>query len=62
VRPFADDIMAAAAEASESLLDRLARGDRGYAKILDHWRAFREDSIGWFSTAELAYASFAWRR
>jgi TRAP-type mannitol/chloroaromatic compound transport system substrate-binding protein len=62
VRPFTDDIMTAAAEASEALLDRLAGGDRGYAKILDHWRAFRAESIGWFSTAELAYASFAWRR
>ena len=59
MRPFADDIMRGAREAAEDLLDAGARADATYKKILDHWRAFRAEIFQWFSSAELAYAQFA---
>jgi TRAP-type mannitol/chloroaromatic compound transport system substrate-binding protein len=58
MRPFADDIMRGARQAAEDMLDDGARSNKAYARILEHWRAFREDSFRWFSTAELAYARF----
>jgi TRAP-type mannitol/chloroaromatic compound transport system substrate-binding protein len=58
LRPFAGDIMQAAREASDGLLEDEARSDPGYRRILEHWRAFRTASRQWFGTAELAYARF----
>ncbi|MCC6785048.1 MAG: TRAP transporter substrate-binding protein [Planctomycetes bacterium] len=59
LRPFADEIMRRAREASEALLDDEAARDPGYRKILEHWRKFRADSLRWFGTSELAFARFS---
>jgi TRAP-type mannitol/chloroaromatic compound transport system substrate-binding protein len=59
IRPFADSIMTAARDASEQLLSDAAAGDAAYGKLLAHWRKFRDESFGWFGSAELAYANFA---
>lgn len=59
IRPFADSIMTAARDASEQLLSDSAAGDAAYGKLLNHWRKFRDESFGWFGTAELSYAKFA---
>jgi len=56
---FSAEIMRAAREASESLLDEEAAQDATYRRILEHWRKFRADSFRWFGTNELAYARFA---
>jgi len=56
LRPFADDIMSAAREASQQLLEDQAAADPAYAKVYSHWKAARSESFKWFSTAELAYA------
>lgn len=59
LRPFGDDIMRAARDASESLLDDEAAADSTYREILEHWRKFRTESFRWFGTNELSYAKFA---
>ena len=60
LRRFADDVLAQAREASQSLVDDEAAADVTYRKIRDHWRAFAAESTQWLGTNELAYASFAW--
>src|SRR5690606_30035541 len=57
LQPFPADVMAAAREASESLLDDEAAADPAYRRILEHWRRFRAGSFRWFGTAELSYAA-----
>lgn len=61
LRPFADDIMQAAREASRQMLADDAAKDPTYRKIHEHWQAFRRQSFDWFALAELAYqqAAFA---
>ena len=56
LRPFSEDIMSAAREASQQLLEEQAAADPAYAKIYAHWKAARTDAFRWFGTAELAYA------
>ena len=58
MRPFSEDIMRGAFEASEQLLVDQAAADADYARILEHWRAFRANSQRWFGTSELAYSRF----
>jgi TRAP-type mannitol/chloroaromatic compound transport system substrate-binding protein len=52
--------MRGARDASTAILDAGAAADPVYRRILERWRAFRDDSFRWFGTAELAYARFAW--
>jgi len=59
ITPFSEDIMAGAREASLQLLSDLANADPDYARILEHWKKFRDASYRYFATAELAYASYA---
>jgi TRAP-type mannitol/chloroaromatic compound transport system substrate-binding protein len=60
VRPFSDDLLTGAREASLQMLEDEAAKDPAYSEIYEHWKAFRAASFGWFSTAELAYARFAY--
>jgi len=60
LRPFSDDILSEAREASRALVDDEAAADPTYRKIRDHWRAFATESTRWLGTNELAYAAFAW--
>ncbi|MEE8602602.1 TRAP transporter substrate-binding protein [Euzebya tangerina] len=59
VRPFPDDVLAAAKEESEALLDELAASDEAFATVLEHWRPFRDAVTAWHSTAELAFMNAA---
>ena len=60
--PFPDDVMAAAARASRDLLESTAAGADGhYRDLLKSYRAFKESSDRWFSTAEQAMSAFASR-
>jgi TRAP-type mannitol/chloroaromatic compound transport system substrate-binding protein len=61
LRPFADDILGAAEAATEELHAELAREHASYKKVLEPWRAFKRRSARWLSTAELAYANWAYR-
>ncbi|MDP6738631.1 MAG: TRAP transporter substrate-binding protein [Planctomycetota bacterium] len=58
LRPFSEEIMKGAQAASEQLLADGAAANADYARILEHWRAFRKESFRWFGTAELAYSRF----
>ncbi|MEL6429780.1 MAG: TRAP transporter substrate-binding protein DctP [Planctomycetota bacterium] len=59
VRTFSDDLMAGARDASEQLLSDQAAADPTYAKVLEQWRKFRDESFAWFGAAELGYARYA---
>jgi len=61
LRAFPDSVMAAAREKAEALFEEQAAKDAAYRKILEPWKKFREESFGWFATAEKAYAAFAFR-
>jgi TRAP-type mannitol/chloroaromatic compound transport system substrate-binding protein len=62
LRPFSEDLMEGAFAASTQILEDYAAADAGYAEIYKHWRASRADQFKFFSTAELAYAKFAYPR
>ena len=62
LRPFSEDLMEGAFAASTQILEDCAAADAGYAEIYKHWRASRADQFKFFSTAELAYAKFAYPR
>jgi TRAP-type mannitol/chloroaromatic compound transport system substrate-binding protein len=57
LRPYPDDVMAAAEEAAFELFDETAAGNEAYASIYEHWNAFRQTIHPWFSVAEAAYLS-----
>ena len=56
IRPFAEDIMVGAKEASVALLEESAAADATYRRVYDHWKSAKTDLDKWFSAAELAYA------
>ena len=58
MRPFSDELMRAAAEASRAMLEENAAKNADYRKVFDHWSAFRTSSRRWWGAAELAYARF----
>jgi TRAP-type mannitol/chloroaromatic compound transport system substrate-binding protein len=59
MRPFSQDLMVGARNASQQILEENAAKDPRYAKIYNAWNAARGDAFRWFGTAELAYAQFA---
>ena len=59
IRPFSDDLMQAAAEASREMLEEQAAADTTYRRVYEAWKKAREEAFRWFGTAELAYANFA---
>ncbi len=59
LRPFSDDIMAAARNASEDIMKERAASDAAYRKIYTSFAGFREQAFRWFSRAEQEYARFA---
>ena len=58
MRPFADELLRAARDASLALLDQHAGSDARFRKVYEHWKLFRDASFRWFGTSELAYARF----
>lgn len=59
MRPFSDDLMAAAQKESFAMLEEAAAADASYRKVFDAWSTFRKDAYRWLGTAELAYTRFA---
>lgn len=57
LRPYPDDVMAAAEEAAFELYDETAAANTDYASIFEHWNAFRQNIHPWFAVAETAYLS-----
>ena len=62
MRPFPDDVMAAARDAAFDLYEELAAGDATYRAIYESWQQARKRMNAWFGTAENAYARFAFER
>jgi TRAP-type mannitol/chloroaromatic compound transport system substrate-binding protein len=62
LRPFPEEILTAARRAAFDLYEEHAAKDATYRKIYEAWKRFRAQSYRWFSTAELAYAAFAYPR
>jgi len=59
LRQYSAEIMQAAQKEAFALYDELAASDPVYKEIYDNWRKFKADSDKWFSSAEAAYARFA---
>lgn len=53
-RPFPDDVMEAAREEADNLLDELAAADADFQTIYDHWRPYRDAVAEWHGLAELS--------
>lgn len=58
VRPFPDEVLVQAREATAAILEEHAAADAGYREVYEHWRAFRDAQAGWGALAELGYAGF----
>ncbi|MFQ5600817.1 MAG: TRAP transporter substrate-binding protein [Candidatus Krumholzibacteriia bacterium] len=61
LRPFPADIMQAAHRAAFEILEEEASKDATYRRIYEAWKRARAEAYDWFGTAELAYASFAFK-
>ncbi len=59
LRRFPEDIMRAARQASNELLEEQASQDATYRRVYDAWKKYRGEAFDWFASAELAYARFA---
>ncbi len=60
-RAFSEEVMVAAERESVALLEENAAADPSYRKIYEAWKRFRDESFAWFGSAELAYATFAFK-
>ena len=61
LRPFPDDVMQAAREHSDALMQEHAAADPAYRRLHDAYTQWRTDAQRWFGTAEQAFANFAFR-
>lgn len=61
LRPFPDDVMRAAQRTAFELMEEEAARDATYRRVYEEWNSFRKNAFDWFGTAELAYASYAFR-
>ena len=59
LRPFPDDVMRAAREATRQIMEEQAAADPAYAKVYNAFKAWRKESAAWLSLAEEAYTRFA---
>jgi len=55
---FSDEIMQAAAKVTHEMLEAQAASNPDFGAIYGPWKAFRESSRTWFSTAEFSYDQF----
>jgi TRAP-type mannitol/chloroaromatic compound transport system substrate-binding protein len=58
LRPFPNDVMAAAYKAAHELYDETAAKNPKFKKIYEPWKKFREDQLQWFAVAENRYDNF----
>jgi TRAP-type mannitol/chloroaromatic compound transport system substrate-binding protein len=58
ILPFPDDVMEAAAEASEEILDEKSAESTDFASIRTEWEKFRTSIQRWHSLAETSYMSY----
>ena len=58
LRPFPNEVMAAAYKAANELYEETAAGNPKFRKIYDAWKKFRDDQLQWFSVAENRFDNF----
>lgn len=58
MRPFPDDVMKAAEEASFELFDEFAANDTDFGSILEEWKVFRDSIQAWHGLAETSFLTF----
>jgi TRAP-type mannitol/chloroaromatic compound transport system substrate-binding protein len=61
MRPFPEDLLQAAKDTSQQLLEDTAAGDPEYRRVYETWKTARDTGNQWFGASELAYARFAWK-
>lgn len=61
VRPFPVEMMEAAEKHAFDIMEEQAAASQSYNKVFTAFKDFREQSNRWFSTAENAFASYAFR-
>ncbi|MEB3158533.1 MAG: TRAP transporter substrate-binding protein [Synechococcus sp.] len=55
---YADDILAAAHDATQDMCSELADGDAGFRNLLERWRLFQRGAVNWNRINELPLAQF----
>jgi TRAP-type mannitol/chloroaromatic compound transport system substrate-binding protein len=58
LRPFPNEVMAAAYKAAHELYDETAAKNPKFKKIYDSWKKFRDDQLQWFAVAENRFDNF----
>jgi TRAP-type mannitol/chloroaromatic compound transport system substrate-binding protein len=58
-RAFSDQVLLAARQVSERLMEESAAKDPVFRDIYEPWKRFRDQAFTWFSVAEQAYQRFA---
>lgn len=59
LRPYSDEIMAAAEDAAFALYEADASNDTTFKQVYDQWKAFRDEIYTWNRTNELRFSTFA---
>lgn len=58
LRPYSDEILQAAEQASFDLFDELASQDADFREIFDQWLKFRNQVYSWHSLNEASFARY----
>jgi TRAP-type mannitol/chloroaromatic compound transport system substrate-binding protein len=58
LRPYPDDVMQAAEEASFELYDQFSTQDTDFGSVFKEWKAFRDSIQPWFGYAETSFLNF----
>ena len=59
LKPYSQEIMAAAKKATEELLDEEASKDANFKEIYQQWKAFRKQIYQWNQINELSFSQFS---
>ena len=58
LKPYSNEILAAAEKASFELYEEDASNDATFKEVYESWKAFRADVYGWNQTNELSFSKF----
>jgi TRAP-type mannitol/chloroaromatic compound transport system substrate-binding protein len=58
VLPFPDEVMEAAADAANEIIETNASENADFGSVYEHWNAFRQLIQPWFAVAETSYLDF----
>ena len=62
LRVYSDEILTAAAEATNELYDEFAAADTDFASIYEQWRAFRDQVFAWNKINEAPFTTFVYNQ